>query len=153
MNIHKLNILFVLKKNKTRNNGTAPIQCRLTYKGKRKQFASGQFINPKYWNSKNQEVKPSENAKYINSQLSLISQKLNQAFLLLQFKGDEFNVDDIYNQFLGKKSTADKTIKDAFEYHINRMQKPYGDRCEAGISSKIFSNFGTCENFYGTEIS
>lgn len=126
MNIHKLNILFVLKKNKSRNNGTAPIQCRLTYNQKRKQFATGQFILPKYWNSNNQEANPPDNTKYVNSQLSLISQKLNQAFLLLQFKDDDFNVDDIYNSFLGKKSTSEKTIKDAFEYHTNRMQKLVG---------------------------
>ena len=126
MNIHKLNILFVLKKNKSRNNGTAPIQCRLTYNHKRKQFATGQFINPKYWNSKNQEANPPDNTKYVNSQLSLISQKLNQAFLLLQYKGEDFNVDDIYEQFFGRATSSEKTILNAFEYHTNRMGKLVG---------------------------
>lgn len=105
MNIHKFNILFVLKKNKTRINGSAPIHCRLTFKEKRKQFATGQFINPDYRNNKSQQVNPPDRTNYINSQVSLISQKLNQAFLLLQYKGEDFNVDDIYEQFLGRATS------------------------------------------------
>lgn len=126
MNNHKLNILFVLRKNKTRKDGKAPLICRLTYLQKRKQFASGQFVNPRNWNSKKQEAVPPDKSKYINSQLSLISQKLNQAFLLLQFKGEEFNVEDIYRQFKGEKTNSETTILDAFDYHINKMQKLVG---------------------------
>jgi integrase len=126
MNKYKLNILFVIANNRTRKDGKAPLICRLTYNSKRKEFATGQFINPNYWNNKNQQANPPNDNNYINNQLSLISQKLNQAFLLLQFKEDDFNVDDIYNSFLGKKSTSEKTIKDAFEYHTNRMQKLVG---------------------------
>jgi integrase len=126
MNNHKLNILFVIKINKTRKNGEAPLNFRITYKGKRKEIATGQFIKPSHWMSTKQIAFPLEEHNYFNSQLSLISQKLNQAFLLLQFKEDDFNVDDIYNSFLGKKSTSEKTIKDAFEYHTNRMQKLVG---------------------------
>jgi site-specific recombinase XerD len=112
--------------NRTRKDGKAPLICRLTYNSKRKEFATGQFINPEYWKNKSQQANPPDRTNYINNQLSLISQKLNQAFLLLQFKEDDFNVDDIYNRFLGKKSTSEKTIKDAFEYHTNRMQKLVG---------------------------
>jgi len=126
MNIHKLNILFVLKKNKTKTNGTAPIQCRLTYKGKRKQFATGQFVNSVYWNSKEQIVNPPDNDNYINSQLSLIKNKLNQAFLMLQYQRNEFDVNDIYNQYLGKRTTTEKTVIDAFNYHYKRMGKLVG---------------------------
>jgi len=147
MNIHKLSILFVLKKNKSRNNGTAPIQCRLTYNQKRKQFATGQFINPDYWKSKEQIASPPNDNNYINNQLSLISQKLNQAFLLLQFKEEDFNVDDIYNKFLGKKSTAEKTIRDAFEYHTNRMQKLVGIDVKQVSVQKYFQTLEHVKTF------
>jgi len=38
----------------------------------------------------------------------------------------DFDVDDIYNQFLGKNAKSEKTLLDAFDYHINRMQKLVG---------------------------
>ena len=127
MNIHKLNILFIIKINKTRRNGTAPLNFRLTYNGKRREIATGQFIKPKHWYSKIQIVKPPNDENInINTQLSLIKSKINRAFLLLQVKEDEFDVDDIYNQFVGKRTASERTLLDAFDYHINRMQKLVG---------------------------
>ena len=38
----------------------------------------------------------------------------------------DFDVDDIYNQFLGKNTKSEKTLLEAFDYHINRMQKLVG---------------------------
>ena len=47
----KLSILFLLRKNKINTKGMCPIECRITYLGKRKPFATGLFINPKNWNA------------------------------------------------------------------------------------------------------
>jgi len=126
MNNHKLNILFVIRGDRTRSDGKVPLQCRLTYKMKRKQFATGLFINPNQWISNKQEAVLLDENKYFNSQISLIRQKLNQAFLVLQVKDEDFNANDIYNQFLGKKASIDKTIIDAFNYHTERMSKLVG---------------------------
>jgi len=126
MNNHKLNILFVIRVNRTRSDGKAPLLCRLTYNNKRKPFSTGQFINPKYWSSKEQVANPKDDDGYLNSQLSLIKNKLNQAFLLLQYQRNEFDVNDIFNQYLGKRTTREKTVIDAFNYHYNRMGKLVG---------------------------
>ena len=84
----KLNILYLLYKAKTNATGKCPIRCRITYNKQQKEFSTGIFINPTNWNSKQQLVKPPEpDAEFINSQLSLIRTKLNQAFLFLQVKG------------------------------------------------------------------
>ena len=40
MNNHKLNILFVIRSNRTRIDGKTPLLCRLTYKKIRKIFAT-----------------------------------------------------------------------------------------------------------------
>ena len=84
MKNYKLSILFVIAINRIRIDGKVPVFCRLTYKQKRKQFATGQFINPKCWYSKKQLAEPpnGENAN-INTQLSLIKTNINRAFLLL----------------------------------------------------------------------
>ncbi|MDP3359013.1 MAG: Arm DNA-binding domain-containing protein [Lutibacter sp.] len=54
MNSYKLRVLFVIGGNSDRNDGKAPLYCRLTFNKKRKQFATGLFINPEYWNNKSQ---------------------------------------------------------------------------------------------------
>ena len=85
----KLNILYVLSKSKLNKMGKCPIRCRITFNKKRHHFATGQFVNPKNWNSKKQLVKPLEpDSEYINNQLSLIKTKINRAFLMLQVKGE-----------------------------------------------------------------
>ena len=102
MNISKTNVLFTLAQYRTNNMGKSALKCRITYNKQRKEFAIGQFINPKNWNSKQQLVKlPEPDAELLNTQLSLIKTKLSQAFLFLQVKGIDFTVDDIYKQYKG----------------------------------------------------
>lgn len=96
----------------------------MTNNNKRREFATGLFINPSHWYSKLQQAKPpNDENNNINTQLSLIKSKINRAFLWLQMKELDFDVDDIYNQFIGKSTTTNKTLLEAFDYHINRMQK------------------------------
>ncbi|EJL69977.1 Arm DNA-binding domain-containing protein [Chryseobacterium populi] len=85
MNINILKILFLISATRINNQGLVPIICRLTFQGDRKAFSTGLFINPNYWNSKQQKAKPpNDNNTFINSQLSLIKNEINQAFLFLQ---------------------------------------------------------------------
>ena len=89
----KLNILYTINKHKVNSKGLCYITCRLTYLKSRKQFSAGIFINPSFWNGKQQQAEPPEpDVDYINTQLSLIRQHLNQAFLFLQVKGTPFTV-------------------------------------------------------------
>jgi len=147
MNNHKLNILFVIRGNRTRQDGRAPLLCRLTYNKKRKPFSTGQFINPKYWKSKEQTANPPDDDGYLNSQLSLIKSNINRAFLLLQVKELDFDVDDIYNQFIGKSTTAEKTLLEAFDYHINRMQKLVGIDVKQVSVQKYFQSLAHVKSF------
>lgn len=127
MNLEKINILFVLAKNRLRKDGKAPLYCRITFSGKRKQFATGLFVIPKHWNNKQQRAKiPDKNSEYINSKLSLISQKINKAFLQLQVKGLPFDEEDIYLAYKGKNIKKDKTLLDILRMHNERMEKLVG---------------------------
>ncbi|WP_420572932.1 site-specific integrase [Kordia sp.] len=124
MNQYKISILFVIALNRIRQDGKAPLFCRITYCQKRKQFATGIFVNPDFWDNKSKVIKPTEdNSSYKNSQLSLIKQKVNQAFLLLQMQGNDFNVNDIHIQYKGGKPKEEKTLQDIMTYHNNRMKK------------------------------
>lgn len=107
--------------------GKCPIRCRITYHKNRKIFSTGLFLNPDYWNSKKQKVYPSnEDNDFINTQISLIRQKLNQAFLVLQIKDEPFAVEDVYLQYKGKTLKKELGTVEYFEQFLERLQKLIG---------------------------
>ncbi|TWO31515.1 site-specific integrase [Seonamhaeicola sediminis] len=127
MNTNKLNIRFVISSSRIRKDKRASLMCRLTYLKKRKQFATGKFINPDHWNSKQQLVKPPEpDAELINTQLSLIKTKLSQAFLMLQVKEESFTVEDIYLQYKGEKAQKEQGTLEAFKRYLESLKKLIG---------------------------
>ena len=70
MNQQNASILFYLQKVRTNKKGTCPIQCRITYLRKRKEFATGEFISPSEWNSKLQKaIAKSIGNEQLNTQL------------------------------------------------------------------------------------
>ena len=127
MKNNKLHILFVLDKINTNTKGISPLRCRITYLGKRKIFSEGIFINPVQWNSKKQKVFPlTEENELINTQLSLISQKINKAFLFLQVNENIFDVEDIFLTYKGENIKKEKSFLDTLRLHNNKMEKLVG---------------------------
>lgn len=127
MNTMKLSILFLLRRNKANIKGLCPIECRITLDKQRKPFSTGIFINPEYWNASKQKAHPpNKGNNQVNTQLSLIKQEINQAFLFLQVQEKEFSVDDIYSQFKGENVKLDKSIKEMFHLHIAKQEKLIG---------------------------
>ena len=104
--------------------GKCVIKCRITYYKQRKEFSTGLFIYPKYWNSKKQKVlEDVEHSEYTNTQLSLIINKMNQAFLLLQIQESTFTVEDIYTLFKGEKLKKEYNVVEYFEVFLDRLKK------------------------------
>jgi len=127
MNHNRLLILFLLQKVRQNKRGECPIRCRITYAKKRKEFSIGFFINPKYWNNKAQEAQPhNKDNDFINTQLSLIKQQINQAFLFLQVNNSVFDVEDIMLQYKGKNIKSQKTLLEVFTIHNSKMDKLVG---------------------------
>jgi len=120
----KLNILYTINKCKINSKGLCAITCRLTYLKTRKQFSTGQFVNPSNWNNKQQLVKPPEpDSNYINNQLSLIKTKINKAFLMLQVKEETFTVIDVFKSFRGEKTAKEYNTIEYFERYLNKLKK------------------------------
>lgn len=123
----KTNISYLLYKSKTNKKGLCPIRCRITFNNKRKEFSTGLFVSPNNWNRKQQLVKPPEpDEKFVNTQLSLIRQKLNQAFLFLQVKGSPFDVMDIYLQYLGETPKDEMGVMEIYRIYCDRIKKLVG---------------------------
>lgn len=124
MNVNKLSILIQLQKAKLNKKGKCPIRCRLTYKKEKREFSTGHYIEESYWDRKMQEAKPpNEECDFINTQLSLIKTKINQAFLFLQVNNPDFDVNDLYNQYLGKSLRKDMGLIEVYDEYLKRIHK------------------------------
>ncbi|SDS18438.1 Site-specific recombinase XerD [Polaribacter sp. KT25b] len=127
MNNFKLNILFVLQKIKINKKGQCPIKCRITFLKSRKEFSTGIFINPDYWDSGKQKALPQNKENIIlNNKLSLIHQQIDKAFLMLQILPNDFDVDDIYRKYKGEDSKEEITILGAYDLHNDKTKKLIG---------------------------
>lgn len=144
----KLNLLFIVSKTRIRKDGKAPLFCRLTYLEKRKQFSTGIFINPKSWNNSSQEVEPLNNdSNYINSQLSLIKNQINQVFLYLQINNSDFTVDDIYSKFKGNTPKKELGVLEVYELFNTRIYKLIGRDLKKVTYKKYIESFVHLKSF------
>lgn len=144
----KLNLLFIVSKSRIRKDGKAPLFCRLTYLEKRKQFSTGLFINPKNWNNSLQECEPPNNDNnYINSQLNLIKNQINQVFLYLQINNSEFTVDDIYTKFKGNTPKKEFGVLEVYELFNIRILKLIGRDLQKVTYKKYIESFVHLKSF------
>ena len=125
--MNKIKILFLISATRINKKGLVPLICRITYLGKRKPFSTGLFINPKNWSSAKQQALPlnTENTQ-INTQLSLIKQEINQAFLFLQVGEKSFDVEDIFRQYKGELSSKQIGIVEFYSNYMERLKKMIG---------------------------
>lgn len=124
MNTTKIKILFLIARNRLNKMGKCSIRCRITYNQERYEFATGFFINPNHWHSKQQQAKPpNDDNIFINSQLSLIKSKINQAFLYLQVNNPEFKIDDLMSQFKGLPIKKDLGLVEVYKLYLVRIKK------------------------------
>lgn len=78
------NLLFLIKKNKIRANGTAPIYLRITIDGKTSDVAAKRYIEPEKWDGKAQKVLGgSQEVKMLNVYLKTLEQKVYDSHYLM----------------------------------------------------------------------
>lgn len=120
-------ILFVLKKVRLNNKGLCPINVRITYRGKRKENATGYFVAPKIWDASHQLINSkSPDAINDNAQLELIKQKIKNSYLSLLLEADEFDVNDIYLKYIGKPLKESEFIISYFQKYLDKMYRLIG---------------------------
>ncbi|WP_010518957.1 site-specific integrase [Croceivirga radicis] len=136
MNLKKKSIRFILSKSRTNKIGLAPIYCRITYLKERKQFATGLFAAPEEWCSTNQKAYDD----ILNKKLSLIANELEQVYLKLAIKGDDFTVDDIFQVYVGNEALNNK------EFYLLKEFKAYLSELDSLVNITIKRN--TVDKFY-----
>lgn len=148
MNNNKLSILFLLQKVRINKQGKCPVRCRITFNDGRHEFATGLLINPNTWYSKLQHTKPpNEENNFVNTQLSLIKNKINQAFLYLQMKGSDFDVDDLYLIYKGEKPKKENGVLEVYNEYNNKIKKLIGKDIELVTYNKYLESHNHLRDF------
>lgn len=91
MHQEKTTILFVISPTKINQKGLYPLNCRITLNKERKQFTTGLFVNPNYWENKLQKVNTQDpNCKFVNAQIKQIQTKINNIVLVFQLQNGDY---------------------------------------------------------------
>ncbi|MFC4738968.1 site-specific integrase [Flavobacterium ponti] len=148
MTTQKLKILFVISATRKNKKGLAPLICRITFQGKRKPFSTGIFIDPAKWSNTLQEDIPIDDEdSQINTELSLIKNEINQAFLFLKIQKKQFDVEDIYLKYKGDDIKTAKTLMEVFTLHNTKMESLINIEYKKATYSKFIEAKQQVEDF------
>ena len=143
-----MTVLFYLNKAKTNQKDVCPIYCRITYLKKRKQFSTGQFVNPKNWYSKTQKVTSKDlNCDFLNGALSLIKQNINNSCLKLQLQQEEYSVEDISNLYFGRERKKEDSLVSYYNKYLAKIKKLIGKDIKGPTYKKFEYVKGFIESF------
>ena len=137
MKQQSISVLFYTNKAKTNQRGVCPIYCRITYLKKRKEFSTGEFVNPEHWQSKKQKLLSSKINDVVNGNLLVVAQKVNRVFLTLKLNEQSFGVQDIYDHYFGNKVKKDICLINYFKIYQNKRKKLIGK----GLSQPTWQKF------------
>lgn len=127
MHQEKTTILFVISPTKINQKGLCPLNCRITLNKERKQFTTGLFVNPIYWENKLQKVNSQDtNYTFINAQIEQIKIKINNIVLVFQLQGGDCTLDNIYNKYIGKEIKKKEYILSYYKQYLYKIKKLTG---------------------------
>jgi integrase/recombinase XerD len=138
MHQEKITILFVISANKTNQKGLCPLNCRITLNKERKQFTTGLFVNPIYWENKLQKVNSQDtNYKFINAQIEQIKIKINNIVLVFQLQSRDCTLDNIYNKYIGKEIKKEEYILSYYKQYLSKIKKLTGIEIKSNTYNKF----------------
>lgn len=127
MHQEKTTILFVISPTKINQKGLCPLNCRITLNKERKQFTTGLFVNPIYWENKLQKVNSQDtNYKFINAQIEQIKIKINNIVLVFQLQNGDCTLDNIYDKYIGKEIKKKEYILSYYKQYLSKIKKLTG---------------------------
>lgn len=107
--------------------GLHPIYVRITIDGKRSEFSTRKFIDPKKWDSKQMKVKgTTEEARSINQYLESLRNKITQTQVMLQYQEVPLTVKSFLTAFRGEKQERERTLIPVFQEHNKRVKSLIG---------------------------
>ena len=119
-------VLFYLKRNAARKNGSMPIIARITIDGKLAQFSTKIEINPDLWSvSLGRASGYCRESQQTNALMDDIKASLHRIYHEMQRRDSVVTAEKVKNEFLGITEHHD-TLLDLFDKHNSDVQKLIG---------------------------
>ena len=141
------NLLFFIKKNKIRTNGTAPIYLRITIDGKAAEIAAKRYIDPKKWDNKSQKaVGNSQEAKTLNAYLKTLEQQVYDFHYLMLKEEDFVTAESLKSKLLGTDVTTRMLIP-IFQEHNDKVEALVGQDFAPGTLERYKTSLKHTQEF------
>ena len=128
------------KRDKVNLVGDMPVYIRLTVDGKRYEFSTKKFVNPKLWSSTVAKMKgTSEEACSVNGQLNILKIKIIDAHMDLVYNNIPVTAESIKSKFLGQAEEPRMLIP-IFEDHNNKIKELIGIEYAAGTLERYVTS-------------
>lgn len=119
-------ILFYVKRDKKKSDGTFPIMCRITIDGQPTRFNTKASVNPNIWDSKTAvAIGKSNEAVEVNLLLDEIKTSLHNVYHDLLTKENNVNAERVKNIFLGIE-VKHQSVLELFQRHNDDVAKLVG---------------------------
>jgi len=117
-------VLFYLKRDKQKANGTIPLFCRITVDGQEVRFSMKYDVNPRIWDVKTSKATGrTADAGQINSLVDSTTAAIYKIYHEIQEKENYVTAEKIKNVFLGIEQRQ-QTLLELFDSH-NKERKLY----------------------------
>ena len=142
-----VNLLFFVKKNKIRTNGTAPIYLRITIDGKAAEIAAKRYIDPKKWDNKaHKAVGNSQEAKILNAYLKTLEQQVYDFHYLMLKEEDFVTAESLKSKLLGTDVTTRMLIP-IFQEHNDKVEALVGQDFAPGTLERYKTSLKHTQEF------
>ncbi len=141
------NLLFFIKKNKIRTNGTAPIYLRITVDGKAAEIAAKRYIDPKKWDNKSQKaVGNTQEAKTLNTYLKTLEQEVYDFHYLMLKEEDFVTAESLKSKLLGT-DVSTRMLIPIFQDHNDRIETLVGQDFAPGTLERYKTSLKHTQEF------
>ncbi|MEG1589261.1 Arm DNA-binding domain-containing protein [Chryseobacterium sp.] len=114
------NLLFFIKKNKIRTNGTAPIYLRITIDGKAADIAVKRYIEPQKWDGKaHKALGNSQEARTFNVYLKTLEQQVYDSHYVMLKEDNIITAVGLKSKLLGTDISTRMLIPIFQDYNDN----------------------------------
>src|SRR5690554_3327404 len=132
-------VLFFLKRDKQKKNGSVPVYCRITIDGKEARFGMKKDIDPKLWNVKEGKAtgKSTESSE-INALLEITKAAIHKVYRDVWERENAVSAEKVKNIFLGIDSKQHLLLK-AFDEHIEEQFSLIDKKIVSDLSQILLS--------------
>ena len=138
--MNRVKATFLIRKNKIKSNGKAPIYLRVTVDEKRKEISTKKEVAPEKWCVNRQRVKGNgREVQVINNYLDQIQREVLEAETQILKEGEEVTAEGIKTKMIGEEEPKVYLI-DFFEDYLRKMKELIGN----GFAENTYKRYRTC---------